>query len=683
VLEDGGPAASPWVRMNLAVALFDAGDEARALEIRRDLLSDLNGEGITASHPLGRLARLNLAESLRAAGDLAGAAALLGEVQLAQADELPEHHLEVQTTRMNLAWVDAALGEDDRARAEVAHLLQGLSDWSRSGLVLAPRERRERAAWASFASSAVLSLLDEVGADRQLARRAFSVIESLRAMEAGESRIPSRERLDPRVDARRLAVLEARRRVSDLAQDWRESPDADHGRELAAAVLERDREEAELSRTLAGRGWASTAVDVDALAAGLADDALAVGYVVYRREELEPEAPGRTRTTESLLAHVLAPHGELARVELGPVSRVEETVAGWRASLGVEAGRGERIVKAGGPAADPRSLGEALRALVLDPVLALAGDACVLHVRLDGALHLVPLDALPLADGVVGDRFRVHTEVSFLDRRPAGARTARSTASLLALGGVDFEAAGSAPPAGPSHAPLRDAAHSPSGGFAPLPATRAEVNGIAELFRERFGGEVVLLSGADATKAALFRRAPQARFLHLATHGYFAGVRPAEGVVAASWSPLGELEGPRAAPLAMCGLALAGANRGMDSRGHVAGIVTGEEIAGMDLSACELATLSACETNVGEAENGRSVLSLQAALRAAGVRTAVTSLWRVPDEATRELMLAFYEALWSEGLPKADALWKAKRTLRESGAPPAHWAGWVLTGDPD
>ncbi|MFT5476698.1 MAG: CHAT domain-containing protein [Planctomycetota bacterium] len=32
---------------------------------------------------------------------------------------------------------------------------------------------------------------------------------------------------------------------------------------------------------------------------------------------------------------------------------------------------------------------------------------------------------------------------------------------------------------------------------------------------------------------------------------------------------------------------------------------------------------------------------------------------------------------------KAEALWQAKQTLRDEGHPPAHWAGWVLTGDPN
>ena len=93
--------------------------------------------------------------------------------------------------------------------------------------------------------------------------------------------------------------------------------------------------------------------------------------------------------------------------------------------------------------------------------------------------------------------------------------------------------------------------------------------------------------------------------------------------------------------------------------------------------------LSACETNVGIRRAGQGIQSLQTALHAAGVRTAITTLWRVDDAAARRLMELFYTKLWKDGLGKADALWQAKMALREEGFGVKDWAGWVLTGDPD
>ena len=83
-------------------------------------------------------------------------------------------------------------------------------------------------------------------------------------------------------------------------------------------------------------------------------------------------------------------------------------------------------------------------------------------------------------------------------------------------------------------------------------------------------------------------------------------------------------------------------------------------------------------------------MSLQEALFTAGVRCSITSLWNVGDEATRELMARFYEGIWIKGETKSEALWNAKRQLREakdsSGAPKhafRDWAGWILIGYPD
>jgi CHAT domain-containing protein len=143
-------------------------------------------------------------------------------------------------------------------------------------------------------------------------------------------------------------------------------------------------------------------------------------------------------------------------------------------------------------------------------------------------------------------------------------------------------------------------------------------------------------------------------------------------------------------PMLLCGLALAGANMSVDAVGRVPGLVTADELSALDLTNCELVVLSACDTNVGERRAGQGVASLQKALQMAGARSVITSLWKVPDEATKDLMLDFYRRLWVRNEPKWQALWEAKRVMRdakdERGQPKyttRDWAAWVLTGDPD
>jgi len=55
----------------------------------------------------------------------------------------------------------------------------------------------------------------------------------------------------------------------------------------------------------------------------------------------------------------------------------------------------------------------------------------------------------------------------------------------------------------------------------------------------------------------------------------------------------------------------------------------------------DLAALSACGTNVGNAAAGRGVGTLERALHMAGARSAITSSWAVADSAPREFMLEF------------------------------------------
>jgi len=51
-------------------------------------------------------------------------------------------------------------------------------------------------------------------------------------------------------------------------------------------------------------------------------------------------------------------------------------------------------------------------------------------------------------------------------------------------------------------------------------------------------------------------------------------------------------------------------------------LITAEEIASLDLTQCELAVLSACDTNDGERRAGLGVASLQRALQMAGALCA-------------------------------------------------------------
>ena len=154
--------------------------------------------------------------------------------------------------------------------------------------------------------------------------------------------------------------------------------------------------------------------------------------------------------------------------------------------------------------------------------------------------------------------------------------------------------------------------------------------------------------------------------LHVATHGFFAPLvadpRDAnEGsrqIVGRSGHRLDRV-GTLPNPMLRSGLALAGANTwAQDGNPPIDaedGILTAEDVTGLDLLDTELVVLSACETGLGEVHLGEGLFGLQRAFTIAGATTLVMSLWKVPDRQTSDLMTKFYEGL-VQGKPRIEAL---------------------------
>ncbi len=99
----------------------------------------------------------------------------------------------------------------------------------------------------------------------------------------------------------------------------------------------------------------------------------------------------------------------------------------------------------------------------------------------------------------------------------------------------------------------------------------------------------------------------------------------------------------------------------------------------------DLVTLSACQTGIGKLQKGEGMLSLARAFNYAGASAIVTTLWKINDQSTSEIMTNFYKNL-SEGLSKKEALRQAKLAYLESNedlllSHPYYWSGIVLTGN--
>jgi CHAT domain-containing protein len=216
-------------------------------------------------------------------------------------------------------------------------------------------------------------------------------------------------------------------------------------------------------------------------------------------------------------------------------------------------------------------------------------------------------------------------------------------------------------------------------GFGPLPYTKTEMDSIEKVFQEAHIPTIPISGNAATEEAfkAMDGKSPQV--LHLATHGFFLPVKenkPKENEIGNNSNTFTVQQNP----MFRSGLVLAGGNEAWKGApvpaGKEDGILTAYEIAQLDLSNTDLVVLSACETALGDIQGNEGVIGLQRALKMAGVKQMMVSLWPVPDKQTVELMNLFYHN-WLSGLTTREALRQAQLTMKQQYEP-YFWAAFTL-----
>jgi CHAT domain-containing protein/tetratricopeptide (TPR) repeat protein len=483
---------------------------------------------------------------------------------------------------------------------------------------------------------------------------------------------------------------------------------------LTAARLEMEATERAL--VTASRAYTATQAAQNVTQAGMAralpSGTALVSYVAYRQSDrVGPSGSGKPAYVALVYRSGFATPN---LVPLGPAQPIEAGIERWRAA----------VSSPPASAADEqtyRATAQSLRRMLWDPVVARTGGATRVLVVPDGAIHAVSLVTLVDDSGrfLVESGPTIHYLSSERDLIEAGGAPAKGQ-GLLALGGADFGPAEppttlAGDPAGPptgaqgvAPAPeivtrgagaASDCAGRSALTFTPLPGSFAEAEEVRSLWARRAagrpgsGGPVVVLTGAEASEANLIRSAPGKRVLHLATHAFFVPSRcpggEAHTTSAGRRGTASESRLEAGTPLRVSGLALAGANRGSVTArepGGDDGLLTGEEVASLDLSDVEWVVLSGCETGVGLARAGEGILGLRRSFQVAGARTLILSLWAVSDNDPRVWMEELYDARAS-GLTTAEALREASRRViaarRQAGVTthPYSWGAFVAAGD--
>jgi CHAT domain-containing protein len=686
------------------------GDHAAALPLLRQAL-EVRRAALGEAHPHFATSLNNLASLYHAMGDHAAALPLYRQALEVTRAALGEAHPDFTTSLNNLAGLYVTMGFPSEAlplmeqAASVEDRLIGQvfsigSDRQRLAFLATVHGHRDQflsLTWRHLASSpqvvtAALNLLlrrKAVAADSLAAQHQALLGDKYPAL-----RDCFQQWADLRGQIARATLagpgpegLAAHRERLTQWQGWQERLEADLARQIPELNAEQRLRSA----------------DCRAVAQTLPFETALVGFVRFHVADFKAVPIRRDRQWQPprYLAFVL-PAGDPDRVrliDLGEAEAIDRLVAAFRAGVTGAAEVRDLVREPLRPAPDASTTtGERLRAAVFDPLVDALGPCRRLFLAPDGDLNRLSFDALPLTDGRhLLDAYRISYVSVGRDLLRFQARSGRQLAGPVVAADPDFDLDLGAPAAGPPVAgvftftfdvgvpPIAPTPATAASGrhardfdrsqyhFARLPGTRTE--------GERVGrrlGVPPLLAGAALEGRLKACRSP--RILHLATHGFFLpdpqrdlnqfgrslelmGIGDAPG--------LGRLSGPvMESPMLRSGLALAGANTFLRGAALPAeaedGLLTAEDVAGLDLLDTELVVLSACDTGLGAIHRGEGVFGLRRAFVVAGAKTLVMSLWKVPDLATAFLMDRFYDNLLTRGLDRDLALSAAQRATRDA-----------------
>jgi CHAT domain-containing protein len=448
---------------------------------------------------------------------------------------------------------------------------------------------------------------------------------------------------------------------------------AEHQQQIGALEEQKEQTENEISRRSAGFYTRAVRVTLAAVQAAIPAHAALIEIFAYR--PFDPKAGEVDRKAfgaPHYVAYVLRHDGEVQSKELGLTKPVDEAIDALRQAL--------RDPKR----TDVKLLARVVDEKVMEPVGALVGDATQLLVSTDGALNLIPFEALVdeqgrylieryaftyLTSGRDLLRMQVAREGSGMTTIVANPSFGEPVTAQIARANIR----GRLSPPGRRRS-VTAARTLSEVYFAPLRGTGQEALTIQTLFPE-----ANLLTGERATESEL-KKIAEPRILHVATHGFFlqdAASAAADKAATRGISADSVIENP----LLRSGLALTGANR-RSSGVKDDGILTALEASGLNLWGTKLVVLSACDTGLGEVRNGEGVYGLRRAFVLAGAESLVMSLWPVSDYSTRNLMISYYRNL-KLGMGRGAGLRQVQLDLlkRNRLLHPFYWANFIQFGE--
>ena len=579
----------------------------------------------------------NVGSELMFVGDYEGAAKAFAQALSQRRNFLPEGDPNIAQNLGNLSFAYGALGDWKRAvefatqQLDVYVKTLGRRIILREGSLESKYDSEIDPEWAGVLSWAIT--LDELsrGKDgsREFAATAVATLRGARSetLRAGINTL--RASASPQTSSL-LANLQLAQEALSAAYLIQPKEPGSWSQVISQARFRMSEAEGEILKA-SGAAEKQGIITEAAIKAAVPKEAALVLYSVYASTDAKARTGIARHGKLSLAAHILAPGRPTQFVNLGEASPILER---RRSVL-------EKLAKSGAVKKDDL---RALHKMVLEPVEQFTKNERELIIVPGEALAELPFEALVGTDGT----FVIETknvryvsnasELLELSRVHAERRTELSKSIVLAA--PDY-----------ADGPGLKLALANTLYFRQLPGAANEGQTVAQHLATQN-----LRFGRDATKSYL-RSVKAPPLVHISSHSFFLSANNAPASIAEilrqGSEALQTQDGMYTLDIAVpamvrAGVALAGANGegAKTPKAHAhKGILTALELSSLDLRATQLVVLSACETGIGDATFGEGLDGMRSALRIAGARTRLMSLWRVSDCATLEFMDNWYRRM--------------------------------------
>ena len=645
---------------NLALLVQEQKDYQRALPLLQRAL-EIREKALGLDDLLVAESLENLAELYNAQGNYQEAIPLLQRALEIREKALGSNHTSVIENLKKLATLRSLQG-DLQGAIESQTLVLEIQEQNLQQSLSVGSELQKRARLASVSSetSVILSLhLQSSPNDRKVARLALTTILRRKGrilQELTTSQNILRQGGQPKSEALLIERSQVSQELSDLQylnnQNEISSEDRIRITRLESRLQQLEDLVSQQGSEIKPQSQTVTVKEIQSL---IPPDTALVEFAIYRPFDPKEESFGAPRYA----AYVLHADGQLQGIDLGNADAIDETITDFRWAT-----RNPTV-----PIHQVKRHARELDTRVMEPVRNLLGNTNNILLSPDNALYLIPFEALVNEPGnYLVETHTINYLSSGQDLRRLKPATLNNTAPMVMgdpyFGRPDI----SVRPQSQAISNRSDALRSPrsltQNAFPPLPGTREEAENVASILG------VKPLTGIQATEAAL-KKAKSPFVLHVATHGFFFGTPKTISEQTSSDSNL----------LLSSGLVLAGVKHGQSGKDEN-GFLTALEVSNLNLAGTQLVVLSACDTGLGHISTGEGVYGLRRAFVMAGANAQLTSLWKVQDTATKDLMLMYYQNLVKR-LGRNEALRQTKLDMLQSEQyhHPYYWASFIASGN--